>query len=86
MNKKGKKSEKKAKKKASKWKQQSLQFREAMKAMRHGKPAPTIEDTSLKKCKFCNRKFNEKAAERHIPFCEKKFKENQIKLGVKGKK
>jgi hypothetical protein len=26
-------------------------------------------------CKWCNRKFNENAANRHIPLCEKKYKE-----------
>jgi hypothetical protein len=30
-------------------------------------------------CKWCNRKFNEEAANRHIPLCEKKYKENQMK-------
>lgn len=26
-------------------------------------------------CKWCNRKFNDQAADRHIPLCEKKYKE-----------
>jgi hypothetical protein len=30
-------------------------------------------------CKWCNRKFNEQAADRHIPLCEKKYKEMQMK-------
>jgi hypothetical protein len=30
-------------------------------------------------CKWCNRKFNEVAAERHIPVCERKYKEMQMK-------
>jgi hypothetical protein len=30
-------------------------------------------------CKWCNRKFNDHAAERHIPVCEKKYKELQMK-------
>jgi len=30
-------------------------------------------------CKFCGRKFNEEAANRHIPICERKAKENAIK-------
>ena len=27
------------------------------------------------KCSFCGRKFEEKVAERHIPFCEAKSKQ-----------
>ena len=34
-------------------------------------------------CKFCGRKFNETAAERHIPVCEQKHKANLIKMGGK---
>eukprot|EP00347_Sterkiella_histriomuscorum_P021383 403334164 len=30
-------------------------------------------------CQFCSRKFNDKAADRHIPVCEKKYKQNFIK-------
>jgi len=33
-------------------------------------------------CQFCNRKFNEEAAKRHIPVCEGKFKANQMKMGA----
>jgi hypothetical protein len=38
-------------------------------------------------CKWCNRKFNEHAAKRHIPVCENKYKETQLKgkgAAVKG--
>ena len=76
----------KKKQKNAKWKEQSSQFREAMKAARGGKPAPAVVDSSLIPCKHCGRTFNEKAAERHIPFCAKKAKENKMKLGAKGKK
>jgi hypothetical protein len=31
-------------------------------------------------CNFCNRRFNATAAKRHIPFCEKKAKENHGKV------
>lgn len=34
-------------------------------------------------CKFCNRKFNEDAAKRHIPICEQKYKANLMKTGGK---
>jgi hypothetical protein len=66
--------------KASKWKSQSQQFREAMKAARDVShaistgaplPPPTISapDPSLIPCPHCGRRFNDKAAERHIPLC-----------------
>jgi len=29
-------------------------------------------------CRFCGRKFAEKAAERHIPFCETKSKQTNL--------
>lgn len=32
-------------------------------------------------CKFCNRKFNENAAERHITFCEMKTKKDEMRTG-----
>lgn len=37
--------------------------------------------SNLVPCKFCGRKFNETAAAKHIPVCEKKAKENKIKMG-----
>ena len=54
-----------------------------MKAARQGKAAPTIVDNTLVKCKHCARSFNENAAERHIPFCAKKAKENKMKAKSK---
>jgi len=71
-------------KKPSKWKAQSDQLREAMKQQRliakyekEGKSlaelppvaAPSGPDPSLIQCPHCQRRFNEKAAERHIPKC-----------------
>lgn len=64
-----------------KWKQQSLQFREAMRAARmYGQaaakgedlppPVMSAPDPSLVPCPHCGRRFNEKAAERHIPQCQ----------------
>ena len=32
-------------------------------------------------CKFCGRKFNETAAQRHITFCEQKTKKDSMKTG-----
>jgi hypothetical protein len=34
-----------------------------------------MEKDSLVPCNFCGRKFNETAANRHIPVCEKKAKQ-----------
>lgn len=64
-----------------KWKDQSNAFREAMKAARQyskavaeGKPLPppvaSAPDASLILCPTCGRRFNQKAAERHIPQCK----------------
>jgi len=33
-------------------------------------------------CKFCGRKFNDVAAERHIPYCEQKHKASLMKNGA----
>jgi len=69
--------------KAAKWKTQSDQLREAMKAQRmiakaqkDGIPLSQIPmapssapDPSLIECPTCGRRFNQQAAERHIPKC-----------------
>jgi len=75
----------------NKWKAQSEAFRQAMRAMKGGDettsgsnfnpsqaPSKEVYDDRVE-CKFCGRKFNETAAERHIPVCEKKNKEMLIK-------
>jgi uncharacterized C2H2 Zn-finger protein len=73
--------------KKSKWKNESNAFRESMKAARQitkaiasGAPLPppvaSAPDSSLVQCPHCSRRFNEKAAERHIPVC------TNIRLGL----
>lgn len=34
-------------------------------------------------CKWCNRKFNREAGERHFPHCEDKYKKNLMKQAGK---
>ncbi|KAL5962414.1 Zinc finger C2HC domain-containing protein 1A [Taenia solium] len=41
-------------------------------------PPPTI-DPDLIQCQYCNRRFNESAAERHIPFCKEKSEREKLK-------
>ncbi len=77
----------------SKWKQQSSAFREAMKAAREyakakergeEPPPPMISapDPSLIPCPNCGRRFNEMAANRHIPQCKNiKAKPTVLKRG-----
>lgn len=69
-----------------KWKIESDQFRQAMRAARLGTVVPPTIDLSLVPCKHCGRSFNENAAERHIPFCAKKAKDTKMNIGVKGRK
>lgn len=65
----------------SKWRQQSEEFREAMRAMRRGGGGggggggmssykPSKPDPSLVQCPYCGRRFNQIAADRHIPICK----------------
>ena len=80
----------------SKWKMQSLQFRQAMRSTKDVEddygatnfgggaaraPAQTFEDPSYKQCPSCQRKFCEDAANRHIPLCAQKAKANAMKTG-----
>ena len=79
-----------------KWKQQSKMFRESMRAARQvtvalesGAPLPppikSAPDPSLVLCPHCGRRFNEKAADRHIPQCQNiKAKPTMLKRGVGG--
>jgi len=75
--------------KVPKWKAQSEMFRAAMRAVKsddepsgggRGFAQPTIEQHDDRtECRHCGRKFNEQAAERHIPLCEKKAREMKNK-------
>lgn len=78
---------------APKWKSQSEAFRGAMRAAREiakaqasGAPLPppviSAPDPSLIPCPHCGRRFNDKAADRHIPQCQQiKAKPTSLKRG-----
>lgn len=82
--------------KKAKWKAESDSFRQAMRAGKEvthalatGGPMPeqtmSAPDPSLVPCPNCGRKFNEKAAERHIPLCKSiKAKPTSLKRGSGG--
>lgn len=80
--------------KAAKWKAQSEMFRQAMRAVKGPEsgsggagggyqPAPVEQYDDRTECQWCGRKFNDTAAQRHIPSCEQKHKANQMKQGGK---
>lgn len=80
--------QKKATEKIPKWKAESLQLRAGIKQARSNDYVPSKEEQRLLdqakandmvKCQFCGRSFNEKAASRHIPFCEAQQKKNMMK-------
>lgn len=80
--------------KPAKWKAQSDQLRQAMKSMRaaavadrHGRPPPPVvasePDPTLVPCPHCGRRFNQQAADRHIPKCQDiKAKPKMLKRGA----
>jgi hypothetical protein len=76
------------------WKQKSDMFRNAMKASRDVSKAlkegkelppmvPSAPDPSLIQCEYCSRRFNDKAAERHINFCREKSQRDSFKAPAK---
>jgi hypothetical protein len=76
-----------------KWKIQSMQFRAAMGAVSsegtsNFNPSYQVSEPVDDRidCQWCGRKFNEVAGNRHIPVCEKKYKENLMKQGPKPKR
>lgn len=79
--------------KMPKWKAMSLQFRAGLKAARAAEkglapPMPVqnndgYEDPTRTKCPTCNRSFNNVAAQRHIPFCANKAREESLRCGGK---
>ena len=85
-------------KKMPKWKLQSLQFRQAMMAaggattsgpagsgVRPGQELSALDEIADDRiqCKWCNRKFNKEAGERHFRHCEDQYKKNLMKQGGK---
>lgn len=80
--------------KKAKWKADHEQFQNALKAAKaysdakeKGEPLPlpvmSAPDPSLIPCPHCGRRFNEKAAERHIPQCNNiKAKPSTLKRGT----
>lgn len=74
------------------WKSKSSAFRDAMKnsrdvtvAMKEGRELPPMKpsapDPSLIQCEYCSRRFNDKAAERHITFCREKTQRDSLAKG-----
>jgi hypothetical protein len=78
---------------AIKWKNQSEAFRAGMRAAR-GETLTKSEQAAINiasqqglvPCDYCGRSFNEKAAVKHIPFCQTKNKIDQFKKGGKSRK
>jgi len=77
---------KKPEKKIPKWKVQSEQFRNALRANtavsgenEYQSPLGTAESSGYIKCPTCGRNFNEDAAKRHIPICANKTKSEAMK-------
>ena len=79
--------------KVAKWKAQSEMFRAAMRAVKtddeggsgggQAFSAPVAhQHDDRTECRHCGRKFNEQAAERHIPLCEKKAREMKNKAAA----
>ncbi|KAM3146134.1 Zinc finger C2HC domain-containing protein 1A [Paramecium bursaria] len=52
-----------------KWKKQSEQFRNMLKATKNGDTVEAEVDDDLVECPTCHRRFNESAAQRHMPGC-----------------
>ena len=72
--------------KMPKWKADSLKFRAQMKQIRGSQVSATdqamlnqAEEHDRVQCKFCGRKFNEQAGQRHIKFCEEQTRKNAMK-------
>ncbi|EGD81576.1 hypothetical protein PTSG_02291 [Salpingoeca rosetta] len=82
------KTEVKYKKKAKKsnWRAKHQQFIAAIQSAKGADvDVPVVEDPDLVKCKFCGRTFNEDAANRHIPVCERNAKKKAMAQGGNSK-
>jgi len=69
-----------------KWKRESEMLRAGMKKARGEEltwqetvAVAKTEENDFVQCEFCLRKFSEKAAEKHIPFCQSKAKKEALK-------
>ena len=40
---------------------------------------PSVINDTYNHCKFCNRRYNDEAYAKHLPGCERRYKEAQIK-------
>jgi len=76
----------------AKWKAESEAFRANLKAARGAtltkeeqNAVSHASENLLVPCPHCGRKFNDQAAQRHIPFCASKQKVDGIKKGGKGR-
>lgn len=67
--------------KPKKWLKQSEEFRAVIRnnrAIDQGKPGVYIKSSipdDYIHCKYCNRRYNENAYNKHLNFCERKFKD-----------
>jgi hypothetical protein len=43
------------------------------------RPVRSVLEEGFKNCELCNRKYNEKAFDKHLPTCERRAKEAQFK-------
>jgi hypothetical protein len=81
-----------SKTKIPKWKLQSAQLRAGLKAISNEPPSKEeqamldMEKDMLVQCNHCGRKFNETAANRHIPVCGNKAKQMNRPLNTTMKK
>ena len=67
-----------SKKLNQKWKIHSAQFRAAIMSAKTGKTVEGVPDDRIE-CEYCNRKFAEQTAERHIPVCKENYMKNKNK-------
>jgi hypothetical protein len=84
----------KGKQKTQKWKKQSEELRSIIKQNRDFDPksnngpstfvnVPASND-DYSHCNMCNRKYNEQAYIRHLPTCERRMKDAEMKNKPKG--
>ena len=81
------KNNKKKMKAEPKWKKQSEELRAIAKGnMDPNEYKPSVVNDDYTLCKFCNRRYNDEAYNKHLPGCERRFKEAQLKAKNKNQK